>query len=126
MVTSTSSRLTTVAANTTRHFREVRDFGARRRARRAHSLSPNPGRTASPIWLDLIYDRHNASSAELAKAETINDSYLSRILRLTLIAPEMTEAILAGRQPSTLQLDNLLKPLPSAWAEQRSALFNPK
>jgi hypothetical protein len=38
----------------------------------------------------------------------------------------MTEAILAGRQPSTLQLDDLLKPLPSAWAEQRSALFNPK
>jgi len=55
-------------------------------------------------------------SAELAKAEKVNDSYLSRILRLTLIAPEMTETILAGRQPSTLQLDDLLKPLPSAWA----------
>src|SRR5260370_18977243 len=32
---------------------------ARRRSRRAHSLSPNLGRTASPIWPDLIYDRHN-------------------------------------------------------------------
>ena len=63
-----------------------------------------------------------ASSAELAKAEKVNDSYLSRILRLTLIAPGMTEAILAGRQPSALQLDDLLKPLPSAWTEQSAFL----
>ena len=67
-----------------------------------------------------------ASSAELAKAEKVNDSYLSRILRLTLIAPDIVEAILIGRQPSTLQLDNLLKPLPAVWELQRSALFNPK
>jgi hypothetical protein len=77
-------------------------------------------------WRQMLEDGEYASSAELAKAEKVNDPYLSRILRLTLIAPEMTEAILAGRQPSTLQLDDLLKPLPSAWAEQRSALFNPK
>jgi len=32
---------------------------ARRRSRRTHSLSPNLGRTASPIWPDLVYDRHN-------------------------------------------------------------------
>jgi hypothetical protein len=63
-----------------------------------------------------------ASSAELAKAEKVNDSYLSRILRLTLIAPDIIEAILTGRQPSTLQLDDLLKPLPATWAQQRSAL----
>jgi hypothetical protein len=65
------------------------------------------------------------SSAELAKAEKVNDSYLSRILRLTLIAPDITEAIPAGRQPSTLELDDLLKPLPSAWADQHSLLFTP-
>jgi hypothetical protein len=65
-----------------------------------------------------------SSSAELAKAEEVNDSYLSRILRLTLIAPDIIEAILAGSQPSTLQLDDLLKPLPAAWAGQHSALFN--
>src|ERR1700691_4771217 len=59
-------------------------------------------------------------SAQLAKAEKVNDSYLSRILRLTLIAPDVTEAILAGRQPSTFQLDDLLEPLPSAWPQQHS------
>jgi hypothetical protein len=56
--------------------------------------------------------------------EKVNDSYLSRILRLTLIAPDIIEAILTGRQPTTLQLDDLLKPLPAAWALQHSALHN--
>ena len=64
-----------------------------------------------------------ASSAELANAEKVNASYLSRILRLTLIAPDIIEAIVAGRQPSTLQLDDLLKPLPAIWASQNAKLF---
>jgi hypothetical protein len=74
-------------------------------------------------WRQMLESGEYASSAELAKAEKVNDSYLSRILRLTLIAPDITEAILTGRQSSTLQLDDLLKPLPAAWAMQHSALF---
>src|SRR6185295_551831 len=73
-------------------------------------------------WRQMIESGKYASSAELAKAEKVNDSYLSRILRLTLIAPDIIEAILAGRQPSTLQLDELLKPLPVAWEQQRARL----
>src|SRR5882672_7477436 len=73
-------------------------------------------------WRQMIESGKYASSAELAKAEKVNDSYLSRILRLTLLAPDITEAILTGRQPSTLQLDDLLKPLPTAWERQRSEL----
>ena len=73
-------------------------------------------------WRQMLESGKYASSAELAKAEKVNDSYLSRILRLTLIAPDIIEAILAGRQPSTLQLDDLLKPLPAAWERQRSEL----
>jgi hypothetical protein len=73
-------------------------------------------------WRQMIESGKYGSSAELAKAEKVNDSYLSRILRLTLIAPNIIEAILAGRQPSTLQLDDLLKPLPAAWERQRSEL----
>jgi hypothetical protein len=76
-------------------------------------------------WRQMLEGGQYASSAELAKAEKVNDSYLSRILRLTLIAPDIIEAILTGRQPSTLQLDDLLKPLPAAWALQHSALFSP-
>jgi hypothetical protein len=73
-------------------------------------------------WRQMLESGEYASSAELAKSEKVNDSYVSRILRLTLIAPDITEAILAGRQPSTLQLDELLKPLPAAWDQQRSNL----
>jgi hypothetical protein len=73
-------------------------------------------------WRQMIESGKYASSAELANAEKVNDSYLSRILRLTLIAPDIIEAILTGRQPCTLQLDDLLKPLPAAWERQRSEL----
>ena len=73
-------------------------------------------------WRQMLESGEYSSSAELAKAEQVNDSYLSRILRLTLIAPDIIEAILSGRQPSTLQLDELLKPLPAAWEGQRREL----
>jgi hypothetical protein len=74
-------------------------------------------------WRHMLESGEYSSSAELAKAEKVNDSYLSRILRLTLIAPDIIEAILSGRQPRTLQLDDLLKPLPAAWERQRSELL---
>jgi len=73
-------------------------------------------------WRQMLESGEYASSAELAKAQKINDSYLSRMLRLTLLAPDIIEAILTGRQPSTLQLDDLLKPLPAEWERQRSEL----
>jgi hypothetical protein len=73
-------------------------------------------------WRQMLESGEYASSAELANAEKINASYLSRILRLTLIAPDIIEAILTGRQLSTLQLDDLLKPLSTAWERQRSEL----
>jgi hypothetical protein len=74
-------------------------------------------------WREMLEKGEYASAADLAKAEKVNDSYLSRILRLTLLAPEIIEAIATGQQPSTLQLDDLLKPLPAVWARQRSELF---
>jgi hypothetical protein len=40
------------------------------------------------------------------------------VLRLTLLAPDIVEAILEGRQPESLTLDVLLKPFPVAWAGQ--------
>jgi hypothetical protein len=77
-------------------------------------------------WRQMLESGEYASSAELAKAEKVNASYVSRILRLTLLAPDIIEAILSGSQPSTLQLDDLLKPLPAAWALQHSALLGPQ
>jgi hypothetical protein len=71
-------------------------------------------------WREMLESGEYSSAAELAKAEKVNDSYLSRVLRLTLLAPEIVEAIVAGQQPSTLQVDDLLKPLPLDWQRQRS------
>jgi hypothetical protein len=73
-------------------------------------------------WRQMLESGDYASSAELARVEKVNDSYLSRILRLTLIAPDIIEAIVSGRQPSTLQLEDLLRPLPAAWSLQRLSL----
>ena len=44
--------------------------------------------------------------------EAINESYLGRVLRLTLLSPALIEAILEGRQPATLELDDLLQQSP--------------
>jgi hypothetical protein len=60
--------------------------------------------------------------AELAQREGIAVSYLTRVLRLTLIAPEIVEAILDGSQPAGLQLDDLLEGFPLEWEGQRTRL----
>ena len=73
-------------------------------------------------WNRLIESGRFASASELAEAETINESYLCRVLRLTLLAPDIIEVILDGRQPSTWQLELLLKPFPSDWSAQRAVL----
>ena len=69
-------------------------------------------------WRQMIESGKYPSAAELAKAEKVNDSYLSRILRLTLLSPAIIEAILSGRQAPGLELSDLLKSIPAEWAEQ--------
>jgi hypothetical protein len=73
-------------------------------------------------WRRLIETGKYTSAAELSRAEGINESYLCRVLRLTLLAPDIVEAILDGRQPRTLELQSLLKPLPADWGAQRKRL----
>ncbi|CAA6605173.1 putative bacteriophage-related protein [Rhodospirillaceae bacterium LM-1] len=70
-------------------------------------------------WKRMIETGQVRSLNELAEAEKLNGSYVSRIFRLTLLAPDIVEAILAGRQPRTLQLADLLEDVPVDWGEQR-------
>lgn len=58
---------------------------------------------------------------DLARAKGVAPPYVSGILRLTLLAPDIVEAILDGRQPAGLQLDVLLAAFPLDWAGQRFA-----
>ena len=63
-----------------------------------------------------------ATLEDLARAKAANGTYVGRILRLTLLAPEIVEAILVGRQPSELQLDDLLDGFPLEWKGQHRGL----
>ena len=74
-------------------------------------------------WKRLLEQGKYQSAAELADAEGLTRSFVSRLLRLTLLAPDIVEAILDGRQPKGLQLEDLTQALPSAWEEQRQRLF---
>jgi hypothetical protein len=59
---------------------------------------------------------------ELAKAERVSQSHVSRMLRLTLLSPNLIEAILAGRQPEGMRLDDLLAGFPDEWGCQRQCI----
>jgi hypothetical protein len=72
-------------------------------------------------WRELLENGTYATIAEIAAAEKINDSYVGRVLRLTLLAPDIIEAILNGRQPVSLPLDVLMRRFSLDWQEQRSA-----
>jgi hypothetical protein len=75
-------------------------------------------------WRDMLENGSHATIAEIAAAEKINASYVGRILRLTLLAPDVVEAILGGRQPADLQLEGfLLRPISVEWREQRAAIL---
>ena len=70
-------------------------------------------------WKRLLEQGKYRSAAELAEAEGLTRSFVTRLLRLTLLAPDIVEAILDGRQPKGMQLEDLTQALPSAWEEQR-------
>ena len=69
-------------------------------------------------WRRMIESGEYASITELAKAEGVNQSYACRLMRLTLLAPVIVEAILDGKQPQDMQLNRLLRPLPVEWKRQ--------
>jgi hypothetical protein len=96
----------------------------------ADSWAPRPRVDAAMVkalarahrWKRLLESGDYSTIEDLARVEKINPSYLSRVLRLTLLAPDIVEAILDGRQPAGLQLDDLLKPFPVEWERQRSLI----
>ena len=63
-----------------------------------------------------------ATIDELTAAEKINSSYVSRLLRLTLLSPVIVEAILDGRQPEGMTLPGLMEPFPVEWGSQQRLL----
>lgn len=72
-------------------------------------------------WRKLLETGIYGTIDEIAKAEKINPSYVSRVLRLTLLAPSIVEAILDARQPGEMTLAGLMEPFPVGWTEQYQA-----
>lgn len=73
-------------------------------------------------WKRLLEAGECYSAHELAAAEGITHSFVCRLLKLTLLAPDIVQAILDGTLRRDVQLTDLLKPLPCGWLEQREIL----
>lgn len=72
-------------------------------------------------WRKILEVGDMGTIAELAEHEKVSPSYLTRVMRLTLLAPDIIEAILDGNPPSVGMTD-LLDPMTPVWAEQRALL----
>jgi hypothetical protein len=68
-------------------------------------------------WKRMLESGEFATIADLAEREGIAPSYMTRVMRLTLLAPDIVEAILDGRPRSGLA--ELLDRFPAEWSTQR-------
>ena len=100
--------------------------GGRKEMQLPHGVRPDR-RTDSTLvkalarafrWKRLLESGEFATVSELAEREGIAPSYLTRILRLTLLAPDIVEAILDGKQGPEVTLAQGLEPFPLAWQLQ--------
>lgn len=73
-------------------------------------------------WQRLLENGTYGCLDEIAKAERIGPSFVSRVVRLALLAPDIVEAILAGKQPASLTVKDLMAPFPVEWSGQRVQL----
>ena len=73
-------------------------------------------------WKRMLESGEFTTIAELAEREGIAPSYMTRIIRLTLLAPGIIEAILDGGQGPEEKLSLVLEPFPLGWDSQISFL----
>ena len=73
-------------------------------------------------WQEMLDTGEAGSTADLARKYDVDRSYVSRILQLTSLAPDIVEAILAGNEPSGLSLGTLRQGVPLRWDEQQKHL----
>ncbi|MES0875034.1 hypothetical protein [Sinimarinibacterium thermocellulolyticum] len=117
----------------------------KRRHNRKLLIPPTPGTNAQSVggldapmiktlgkafyWKRLLEEGRYATATDLALALKLEPGWVAEVLRLTLLAPDIVEAILDGRQPRHLNLQTLRgrhELLPRDWAEQRKMLgFTP-
>jgi len=69
-------------------------------------------------WKRMLASGGFIAITELSNRESIPPSYMTRVLRLTLLAPDIVETILEGWQASEIALARMLEPFPADWAKQ--------
>jgi hypothetical protein len=74
-------------------------------------------------WQRLLDEGVYASVSDIGDVENISKSYVSRILRLALLAPDIVDAILTGSTDQGIMLETLKRPLPAGWKEQHQLLL---
>jgi 16S rRNA U516 pseudouridylate synthase RsuA-like enzyme len=75
-------------------------------------------------WRELLEQGRYRSIRSLAQELGVDNSYVARLLRLSLLAPDIVEAILDGAEPSGLSLEKLYR-APMEWERQREELSAP-
>ena len=110
-------------------------FAIRKRGGRKLIIAPGGAEKGAPVrhrvdnamvkalargfrWRKLLEIGDYGSIEEIAAKEKINSSYVGRLLRMTLLAPDIVEAILDGRQPVEMTLTALMQPFAVEWADQ--------
>lgn len=71
-------------------------------------------------WKRMLESGEFASISELAEKEGIAFTYMARLMRLSLLSPELVDAVVDGRHPANITLANLMDPFPADWKEQHA------
>ena len=96
--------------------------GGRKIVARGHAWAPAEPRPDNTLiralarahrWKRMLEKGRYRSAAEIAEAEGVTRSFVNRLLRLTALAPDIQEAILEGRQPKAVQLEELTDAIPN-------------
>ena len=70
-------------------------------------------------WAEILESGQVKSISDLAHNLEVDGSYVTRILKLTTLAPDIVEAIINGEEPDGLSLAKLTQTFPEVWGEQR-------
>jgi hypothetical protein len=70
-------------------------------------------------WREMLENGTYSTIKEIAEGEKIAETYVGRVLRLNLLAPDVVELILAGRQPPRIALPVMMRGFPAEWSDQR-------
>ena len=98
---------------------ELGEFLPERRARAQVDSALLKAHARGFRWRKLLETGDYATIEEIAEVENINPSYVSRVLRMTLLAPEIVEVILAGKQPEGLPVAKAMQPSVAALLPER-------